>query len=258
MDNGQVVVSLREVGKSFGSFPVLKDVNLDVAAGENVCVIGPSGSGKSTLLRCCNLLEIPDAGEVHLGGTRYHPTPQGSRRATALRELRSRTAMVFQSFELFPHLSAEQNVALAPIRVSGLAKEEALHRARVLLERVGLAKFAQARPSTLSGGQQQRVSIARAMAVEPEVLLFDEPTSALDPEMVGEVLGIMRELATTGVTMLVVTHEMRFARDVASRVVVMDAGEIAEVGPVEQVFEAPQHPRTQRFLHAVAQSSQAV
>ncbi|MEV6120459.1 amino acid ABC transporter ATP-binding protein [Streptomyces sp. SID8352] len=258
MENSQAVVSLRGVGKSFGASQVLKDVDLDVAAGENVCVIGPSGSGKSTLLRCCNLLEIPDTGEVRLGGTRYHPLPRGGRRSTALRELRSRTAMVFQSFELFPHLSAEQNVALAPIRVSGLGKEEALHRARVLLERVGLGAFAQARPATLSGGQQQRVSIARAMAVEPEVLLFDEPTSALDPEMVGEVLGIMRELAATGATMIVVTHEMRFARDVASRVVVMDRGEIAEAGPVDQVFEAPRHPRTKRFLQSVAQSSQAV
>ncbi|KDQ71193.1 MULTISPECIES: amino acid ABC transporter ATP-binding protein [Streptomyces] len=256
MDSG-VVVSLRDVGKRFGTFTVLDEVSLDVTAGETVCVIGPSGSGKSTLLRCCNLLEIPDSGEMHVGGTRYHPMPAGRGRAAALRELRSRSAMVFQSFELFPHLTAVENVALAPIRVRGIPREEALERARNLLERVGLGEFTEARPSTLSGGQQQRVSIARAMAMEPEVLLFDEPTSALDPEMVGEVLEIIRELATTGATMILVTHEMQFARDAATRVVVMDAGKILEAGTPDQVFDAPSHPRTKRFLQALARSSQA-
>ncbi|WP_326699624.1 amino acid ABC transporter ATP-binding protein [Streptomyces sp. NBC_01754] len=256
MDSG-VVVSLRDVGKRFGTFTVLDEVSLDVTAGETVCVIGPSGSGKSTLLRCCNLLEIPDSGEMRVGGTRYHPMPAGRGRAAALRELRSRSAMVFQSFELFPHLTAVENVALAPIRVRNAPKEEALERARSLLERVGLRDFTEARPSTLSGGQQQRVSIARAMAMEPEVLLFDEPTSALDPEMVGEVLEIIRELATTGATMILVTHEMQFARDAASRVVVMDAGKILEAGTPDQVFDAPSHPRTKRFLQALARSSQA-
>ncbi|OZV77511.1 peptide ABC transporter ATP-binding protein [Micromonospora echinospora] len=259
MEQTQAVVTLTGIRKSYGSFVALNDVSLSVDAGETVCIIGPSGSGKSTLLRCCNLLELPDAGTLDVGGTRYFPLAARARaRSESLRGLRTRTAMVFQSFELFPHLSAIDNVALAPVQVRGVSRATANESARSLLERVGLRDFTSARPSTLSGGQAQRVSIARALAMEPEVLLFDEPTSALDPEMVGEVLEIMRELALSGATMLVVTHEMRFAREVATRVVVMDHGQIVETGTPDEVFERPRHVRTQRFLQALSRSGYAV
>ncbi|GII67462.1 arginine ABC transporter ATP-binding protein [Sphaerisporangium krabiense] len=259
MEHTRAVITLEGIRKSYGSFVALNEVSLSVDAGETVCVIGPSGSGKSTLLRCCNLLEIPDAGAVRVGGVEYFPLAASAReRSTSLRGLRTRTAMVFQSFELFPHLSALDNVALAPVQVKGSDRAAAGRAARSLLERVGLRDFTEARPSTLSGGQAQRVSIARALAMEPEVLLFDEPTSALDPEMVGEVLEIMRELATSGATMLVVTHEMRFAREVATRVVVMDRGEIVETGTPDEIFERPRHERTQRFLQALSRSGYAV
>ncbi|GAA2584342.1 ATP-binding cassette domain-containing protein [Dactylosporangium fulvum] len=259
MEQSQAVITLEGVRKCYGSFVALNDVSLSVGTGETVCIIGPSGSGKSTLLRCCNLLEVPDAGALHVGGARYFPlAPGGRARAASLRGLRTRTAMVFQSFELFPHLSAIDNVALAPIQVRGVTRAAANETARALLERVGLRNFTEARPATLSGGQAQRVSIARALAMEPEVLLFDEPTSALDPEMVGEVLEIMRELARSGATMLVVTHEMRFAREVATRVVVMDHGEIVETGTPTEIFEHPQQERTQRFLQALSRSGYAL
>ncbi|MFG1955620.1 amino acid ABC transporter ATP-binding protein [Micromonospora sp. NPDC048830] len=255
MEQTQAVVTLEAIRKSYGSFVALNDVSLSVNAGETVCIIGPSGSGKSTLLRCCNLLEMPDSGTLTVGGVQYFPLAHRSRaRSESLRRLRSRTAMVFQSFELFPHLSALDNVALAPVQVRGVRRAVANETARSLLDRVGLRDFTSARPATLSGGQAQRVSIARALAMEPEVLLFDEPTSALDPEMVGEVLEIMRELALSGATMLVVTHEMRFAREVATRVVVMDHGQIVETGTPDEIFERPRHERTQRFLQALSRS----
>lgn len=237
---------MRGLTKRYGTFVALDSVDLDVHQGETLCVIGRSGSGKSTLLKACNLLEIPEAGVLEVGGSTYFDGKAVSR--GKLKELRTRTAMVFQSFELFPHLSALENVAIAPIHVKKVAKKDARERARQLLSDVGLDRVADSLPGALSGGQQQRVSIARALALDPEVLLFDEPTSALDPEMVGEVLAIMRKLAANGSTMIVVTHEMRFARDVASTVVVMDEGAVLESGRPDQVFSDPKDSRTQEFM----------
>jgi ABC-type polar amino acid transport system ATPase subunit len=238
------IVSLRGVTKRFGRFTALDGVTLDVAAGETLVIIGPSGSGKSTLIRCINRLEAHDAGDVVVDGLTVGDNRQ-------LAAIRAETGMVFQSFNLFPHLSVLRNVALAPVRVRGLAWRDAEARARKLLERVGLAAHVDKYPAQLSGGQQQRVGIARALAMEPKVLLFDEPTSALDPEMVGEVLDVMQTLARTGVTMIVVTHEMGFARRVADRVVFMDHGRIVEQAPPAALFDAPQDPRLKAFLQAV-------
>lgn len=238
------IVSLKDVTKRFGRFTALDGVTLDVTAGETVVVIGPSGSGKSTLIRCINRLEAHDGGTIVVDGLTVADTRD-------LTRIRAETGMVFQSFNLFPHLSVLRNVALAPVRVRGLGWREAEARARKLLERVGLAAHVDKFPSQLSGGQQQRVGIARALAMEPKVLLFDEPTSALDPEMVGEVLDVMRSLARTGVTMVVVTHEMGFARQVADRVVFMDHGRLVEEGPPASLFDAPRDPRLRTFLQAV-------
>ena len=237
-------ISLRGVSKSYGSFLALDNVDLDVAEGEVVCIIGPSGSGKSTLVRCVNLLEQYHAGEISVGGGVV-------RRDRALAKVRADVGMVFQSFNLFPHLTVKRNVMLAPLRVRKLGVAEAEQRALVLLKRVGIAEQAEKFPGQLSGGQQQRVAIARALAMEPRALLFDEPASSLDPEMVGEVLDVMRNLAKTGVTMIVVTHEMGFARQVADRVIMMDGGKIIEAGRPDQVFDAPQRQRTRDFLQAV-------
>ncbi len=231
--------------KRFGANTVLDGVDLVVAEGEVVCVIGPSGSGKSTLLRCLNLLEIPTQGRVFLGDTEL--TAAGAE----VDALRRRLGMVFQSFNLFPHRTVLDNVAMAPIAVLGLDRDAARQRARVLLERVGLGDKASEHPARLSGGQQQRVAIARALAMGPEAMLFDEVTSALDPELVKDVLGVMRSLAEGGMTMVVVTHEMGFAREVGDRVVFMDAGTIVEQGTPAQVLDAPTHERTQRFLSQV-------
>jgi ABC-type polar amino acid transport system ATPase subunit len=244
-------ISVDGICKSFASTEVLHHVSLAVRPGEVVCLLGPSGSGKSTLLRCCNLLEIPDEGTLEVGGTVYHSSPSVARSVGSLRELRARTSMVFQHFELFPHLTALENVSLAPRLVRRLERGSARDLGMELLDRVGLQGLSSRYPAQLSGGQQQRVAIARALAMEPNVLLVDEPTSALDPEMVGEVLLILRDLALQGTTMLVVTHEMRFARDVSTRVVVMDSGKIVEEGAPERVLRHPQHPRTQAFLKAV-------
>ena len=238
------IVSIRGLHKRYGEFEALRGIDLDVTEGEVVCVIGPSGSGKSTLIRCINLLEEYDEGQVAVRGV---PVAKGRRLAA----VRADVGMVFQSFNLWPHLTVARNVALAPMRVRGMSSADAEARARSLLERVGIAEQADKRPGQLSGGQQQRVAIARALAMEPRVLLFDEPTSALDPEMVGEVLDVMRALAHTGVTMIVVTHEMGFARGVADRVVFMDGGRIVEAGTPTAIFDAPQEPRTQGFLRAV-------
>lgn len=207
-----------------------------------VVLVGPSGCGKSTLLRCLNGLELPTSGSVTVGGLPVLPDPK------ALQALRKRVGMVFQRFHLFPHLTALQNVMLAPVQVLGLPPAQAEAAGRELLERVHLGAKADAYPQQLSGGQQQRVAIARALAMRPELMLFDEPTSALDPELVGEVLEVMRELARDGMTMCVVTHEMGFAADVAHRVVFMDAGQVLEQGPPAQVLKAPQHPRAREFL----------
>ena len=238
------LIQIRGLRKSYGNFEALKGIDLDIALGEVVVVLGPSGSGKSTLIRCLNLLEDYQQGEVTVDGEQVV-------RGRGLAKVRAEVGMVFQSFNLFPHLSVLANVALGPQRVRGLPKKDAEARARALLARVGLAEHAHKFPGQLSGGQQQRVAIARAMAMEPKVLLFDEPTSALDPEMVGEVLDVMQDLARSGVTMVVVTHEMGFARRVADRVIFMEAGSVVEEAPPEVFFDTPREPRTQAFLQAI-------
>jgi polar amino acid transport system ATP-binding protein/general L-amino acid transport system ATP-binding protein len=238
------IIEIQSVHKSYGAFKALEAVELSVETGEVVAIIGPSGSGKSTLIRCINQLETHDAGAVRVNG--LEAGPPGN-----LARIRTEAGMVFQSFNLFPHMSVLRNVALAPVRVRGLTWPEANERARRLLIRVGLEGQVHKFPNQLSGGQQQRVGIARALAMEPRILLFDEPTSALDPEMVGEVLDVIQHLARTGVTMVIVTHEMGFARKVADRVVFMDAGRIVEVGPPSALFDAPQDPRLQSFLKSI-------
>jgi ABC-type polar amino acid transport system ATPase subunit len=240
------VVEIAGLHKHYGSFHALKGIDLSIAHGEVVVVVGPSGSGKSTLIRCINLLEDYQRGEVRVDGEKVV-------RGKALVKVRAEVGMVFQSFNLFPHLSALHNVALGPLRVRGMPRAQADERARALLVKVGLADHCDKLPGQLSGGQQQRVAIARALAMEPKVLLFDEPTSALDPEMVGEVLAVMQALAHTGVTMVIVTHEMGFARRVADRVVFMEAGVVVEQAPPEQFFGAPREARTQAFLQAILQ-----
>lgn len=238
-------VSVRDLHKHFGRLEVLKGIDLEVGDDEVVVFIGPSGCGKSTLLRCLNGLEVPTAGEVRVCGMSL---TDGKADVNALRR---RVGMVFQRFNLFPHLTALQNVTLAPRKVLGLPEAEAEARARALLERVGLAAKADTFPDHLSGGQQQRVAIARALAMQPELMLFDEPTSALDPELVGEVLQAMRDLAGEGMTMCVVTHEMAFAEEVAHRVLFMDQGQILEQGPPQKVLRSPEHPRAREFLARV-------
>jgi polar amino acid transport system ATP-binding protein len=241
------VSTIRVAGlvKRYGGHTVLQGIDLDVAQGEVVCVIGPSGSGKSTLLRCINLLERPTEGRVWLGDEEI--TAPGA----PVDQLRSRMGMVFQSFNLFPHRTVLDNLTMAPVNVRGTPREEARERARVLLARVGLADKASEHPARLSGGQQQRVAIARALAMDPEAMLFDEVTSALDPELVTDVLNVMRELAAGGMTMIVVTHEMGFARDVGDRLLFMDEGAIVEAGQPAQVLAAPREERTRRFLARV-------
>ena len=236
------VVVYESVRKLYGSFVALDGITVQVNKGEVMCLIGPSGSGKSTLLRCTNALETTDGGRVLIDGV---PLPSDEREA---RKVRQKMGMVFQNFELFPHKSALDNVAIGPVTVLGMSEDQARERAMALLEKVGLANKAHNFPSGLSGGQQQRVAIARALAMEPEVMLFDEPTSALDPETIGEVLSVMKRLADEGMTMVVVTHEMTFARRVANWVVVFDHGKVVEQGPPEQIFDAPHAERTRDFL----------
>jgi general L-amino acid transport system ATP-binding protein len=240
------LIEIAGLHKHYGAFHALRGIDLAVQAGEVVVVVGPSGSGKSTLIRCINLLEDYQRGTITVDGTAVV-------RGKALAAVRAEVGMVFQSFNLFPHLSALHNVALGPLRVRRLKRPEADDRARALLVKVGLADHADKMPGQLSGGQQQRVAIARALAMEPKVLLFDEPTSALDPEMVGEVLAVMQSLAHTGVTMVVVTHEMGFARRVADRIVFMEAGVVVEEAPPATFFTAPREPRTRAFLDAILQ-----
>ena len=241
----ETILKIAGLRKSFGDTEVLKGVDLEVAREELVFIIGPSGSGKSTLLRCCNRLEEPTGGSITFDGTDI--TAPG----IDINEMRQHIGMVFQSFNLYPHLPALANVTLALQKAVGQGKEEAEERGRAALERVGLAEKADAYPGQLSGGQQQRVAIARALALEPRILLMDEPTSALDPELVGSVLDVIRELRASGMTMLVVSHEMQFAREAADRVVFINEGEILEQGQPDEIFSSPKHERTREFLKRI-------
>ena len=239
------MIDVKNLHKSFGNHEVLKGVNEHIEKGEKVVVIGPSGSGKSTFLRCLNLLEEPTGGEIIFEGQNI------TAKDTDINLVRRRMGMVFQQFNLFPHLTVRENIKLAPVKLKVMTDEEADKRALELLARVGLPDKADSYPAQLSGGQQQRIAIARALAMNPDVMLFDEPTSALDPEMVGEVLEIMKELADDGMTMVVVTHEMGFAREVATRVLFMDGGNIVEQNEPKEFFANPQHPRVKDFLSNV-------
>ena len=239
------MIQVNGLKKSFGDLEVLKGITEHIAPGEKVVLIGPSGSGKSTFLRCLNLLETPTEGSIVVEGQEI--TGSG----VNINKVREMMGMVFQHFNLFPHLSIMDNITLAPIKVKGMAKDEAESRARELLKKVGLLDKALAYPAQLSGGQKQRIAIARALAMDPKIMLFDEPTSALDPEMVGEVLNVMEDLADAGMTMVVVTHEMGFARGVASRVMFMDGGYVIEQGKPEAVFDNPQHDRTKSFMSKI-------
>ncbi len=238
------MIIIKDLHKSFGDKQILRGIDLHVKKSEVVVVIGPSGSGKSTMLRCVNYLEIPTSGSITLDG-------QTITRNVNINTIRAEVGMVFQHFNLFPHMTVLQNITLAPVRVRGMSQEEAEKTAMELLTRVGLQDKAHARPSELSGGQQQRVAIARALAMRPKIMLFDEPTSALDPEMVNEVLDVMKSLAESGMTMMVVTHEMGFARQVADRVIFMDGGYIVEQGTPDEVFSHPKEERTQSFLSKI-------
>lgn len=238
-------VIVRDLVKKYGDLTVLKDLNIEIKDGEVVCLIGPSGSGKSTFLRCLNLLEVPTSGEITVDG--YLLTDK----KTDINLVRQNIGMVFQHFNLFPHLTVLENITLAPTDLGKLSAEEAKARAVELLQTVGLAEKKDVYPESLSGGQKQRVAIARALAMNPDIMLFDEPTSALDPEMVGEVLAVMKQLAKDGMTMVIVTHEMGFAKEVADRVIFTADGHFVEEGTPEEVFEHPQHERTQDFLNKV-------
>lgn len=239
------MIKVEGLHKSFEELEVLRGIDEHIKKGEKVVVIGPSGSGKSTFLRCLNLLEMPTSGSIYIDGECITDP------ATNVNKIREKMGMVFQQFNLFPHLSIMDNITLAPIKVKGMDKAAAEAKAKELLGRVGLLDKADAYPAMLSGGQQQRIAIARALAMDPEIMLFDEPTSALDPEMVGEVLAVMKDLADAGMTMVVVTHEMGFAREVASRVLFMDGGYVQEEGTPEELFNNPKNERTKSFLGKV-------
>ncbi|MDH6429435.1 glutamine transport system ATP-binding protein [Paenibacillus sp. PastH-3] len=239
------MISVRNLHKSFGTNTVLADISIDIFSQEVVVVIGPSGSGKSTFLRCLNLLEQPQGGEIVIEGTSLMAA------STKINDIRTELGMVFQQFNLFPHMKVIENIMLAPVQVRKWSPDKARQKALELLQKVGLSEKAEMYPASLSGGQAQRVAIARALAMEPQIMLFDEPTSALDPEMVGEVLAVMKELAREGMTMVVVTHEMGFAREVGDRVLFMEQGEIVEEGSPEQLFGNPKQERTRSFLSKV-------
>lgn len=239
------MISVRDIHKSFGTHEVIRGVSFEIARGEVVCIIGPSGSGKSTILRCINGLETFDRGEILVDGQRVDPSDR------SIIGIRTQVSMVFQRFNLFPHRTALENVMEGPSFVKGVPRAQAREEAKALLEKVGLGEKFDSYPSQLSGGQQQRVAIARALAMQPKAILFDEPTSALDPELVGEVLEVMRDVAAEGMTMAVVTHEMSFARAVADRVLFLESGIILEEGPPDRLLREPSHPRTRDFLHRV-------
>ncbi|WP_091071597.1 amino acid ABC transporter ATP-binding protein [Paenibacillus sp. NFR01] len=239
------MISVKSLHKSFGAHQVLTDINIDIYSQEVVVVIGPSGSGKSTFLRCLNLLEQPQGGDIRIEGTSL------MEKTTKINDIRTEVGMVFQQFNLFPHKKVIENIMLAPVRVRKWPEERARQKAMELLQKVGLSEKAEMYPASLSGGQAQRVAIARALAMEPKIMLFDEPTSALDPEMVGEVLAVMKDLAREGMTMVVVTHEMGFAREVGDRVLFMEQGSVVEEGAPEQLFGSPVHERTRAFLSKV-------
>lgn len=239
------MILVNNLHKSFEKNEVLKGINEHIEKGEVVVVIGPSGSGKSTFLRCLNLLEVPTSGEIIFEGKNI------TDKKVDINKIREKMGMVFQQFNLFPHKTVLDNLTIAPIKVKGVSKADAEKKAKELLDRVGLLNKADAYPSSLSGGQKQRIAIARALAMDPDVMLFDEPTSALDPEMVGEVLNVMKELAKEGMTMIVVTHEMGFAREVGDRILFMDKGNIMEEGTPEEIFSNPKNPRTIDFLSKV-------
>ena len=240
--DGRNMINVKKLNKSFGDLHVLKDVDINVKESDVVCLIGASGSGKSTLLRCLNFLEIKDNGQIIIEGEEVNADSHD------LNEVRQKIGMVFQHFNLFPHKNVIENIIEAPVHVKGISKSQAIKEARELLEKVGLADKEKVYPSKLSGGQKQRVAIARALAMKPDIMLFDEPTSALDPELVGEVLATMKELAEEGMTMVVVTHEMGFAREVADWVVYMHGGRIVEVGHPDEIFDNPVEERTREFL----------
>lgn len=239
---GATVISIKELSKSFGKHEVLRKIDMEVKEGEIICIVGSSGSGKSTLLRCINKLERQTTGNIYFRGKEVRDVQR------EVNEYRAKVGMVFQSFNLFNNMTVLQNCMLCTRKVLHLSKDEAFDRAITHLKEVGMAPFINAKPDQLSGGQKQRVAIARALCMNPEVLLFDEPTSALDPEMVGEVLNVMKELATTGLTMIIVTHEMAFARDVSTRTIFMDRGYVAEDAPPSELFSNPKNPRTREFL----------
>lgn len=240
------MISVRNLNKDFEHIKVLKDISEDIEKGEKVVIIGPSGSGKSTFLRCLNLMEVPTSGEIYFEGQNITAA-----KPKEVDKIRQKMGMVFQHFNLFPHLTILDNITLAPIKLKLMTKDDAERKAMELLNRVGLADKAKSYPAQLSGGQKQRIAIVRSLAMNPDVMLFDEPTSALDPEMVGEVLDLMRQLANDGMTMIVVTHEMGFAREVASRVLFMDEGRIVEQNTPKEFFENPKNPRLQEFLSKV-------
>lgn len=255
MSNSNLALELLDIHKSYGSQKVLKGVTLSANKGDVICILGSSGSGKSTLLRCINLLERPNHGQIVIGQEQLVLVPDKhgelkAENAVQLQRLRSRLGFVFQQFNLWPHMTVMQNIIEAPIRVLKVPRKEAIKNARDILQKVGLGDKENAYPGHLSGGQQQRVAIARTLAMDPQVLLFDEPTSALDPELVNEVLAVMRELAAEGRTMLIVTHEMRFAREVSSTVVFLHQGQIEEIGSPEKVFDNPDSPRVREFMQS--------
>ena len=243
-----VILKISNLDKFFGRLHVLRNISLDVKRSEVICIIGRSGSGKSTLLRCINFLEEPSAGEIEVEGLVAKASLKGKERRELVHAIRLKTGMVFQEFNLFPHMSVLENVTEGPITVKKMDKAKAIELAEIYLDRVGLLDKKNEYPNRISGGQKQRVAIARALAMEPRVMLFDEPTSALDPELIGEVLTVMKKLAKEGMTMLVVTHEMGFARDVADRVIILGEGHIVEQGPPAQIFSNPKHAQTKALI----------